>query len=101
MSPKRTAGAICATTVTALTLVAMSSWIDRPTMRNPHSPVEQRRDFLVQADSTAAAADLVRRAGGQVLDELGIIRAVGASLTQSQVVELRASPGDAFRDATT
>ncbi len=91
MSPKKTAGAVCATTVAALLLLAMSSWIDRPAMRNPHSPVEQRRDFLVQADSATAAADLVRRAGGEVLDELGIIRAVGASLTASQRAEIQAS----------
>ena len=93
MSPERTASVICATTVTALLLWAMSSWIDRPTMRNPHSPVEQRRDFLVQAGGTAAAADLVRRVGGEVLDELNVIRAVGASLTASQLAELRATDG--------
>lgn len=45
--------------------------------------------YIVQADTAGIAAEAVRVAGGQVLGELKVIRAVGAELTPDQVSALR------------
>ncbi len=53
-------------------------------------PVAERTAFIVQARDMAAAAAAVRSVGGKITHELGIIDAVGGSLTPAQAADLRA-----------
>ena len=50
---------------------------------------------IVQAADLETAAEAVRSAGGEITHELGVIRAVGAVLTKSQVEGLQEIPGAA------
>ena len=51
------------------------------------------QSYIVQAGDMAAAKAQVERAGGKVTHELGIINAVGAELSKSQLSALRAAGG--------
>jgi hypothetical protein len=54
---------------------------------------EHRASYIVQAKDLTAAADAVRSVGGEITHELGVIRAVGALLTPTQVQRLRSVAG--------
>ncbi|MDH3804661.1 MAG: S8 family peptidase, partial [Gammaproteobacteria bacterium] len=47
--------------------------------------------YIVQGQSVATVADAVRAVGGEVTQELTIINAVGAQLTETQLSELKAA----------
>src|SRR5579863_7126118 len=49
----------------------------------------ERKRYIVQAQSTDAARDAVREAGGAVTADLGVIRAVGAALDERELAALR------------
>ncbi len=49
--------------------------------------------YIVQGTDLASTAAAVRRAGGRITHELGIINAVGAEMTAEAVERLRARPG--------
>ena len=58
------------------------------------SPAEDpTTSVIVQAADLETAAEAVRSAGGEITHELGVIRAVGAVLTKSQVEGLQEVPG--------
>ena len=59
---------------------------------------EQRESYIVQAKDLMTATNAVRSVGGEITHELGVIRAVGANLTQSQVESLRAMAGLRIHD---
>ncbi|MGA7992943.1 MAG: hypothetical protein WCC53_16025, partial [Thermoanaerobaculia bacterium] len=48
---------------------------------------------IVQSTSATEAEALVKSVGGTVTHELGIINAVGAQLTPSQLAAVKSSPG--------
>ena len=58
----------------------------------PAGPGDEAVSFIVQGHDLASAATAVRGVGGTVTHELGIIHAVGAELTPTQVRALRAAP---------
>jgi serine protease AprX len=49
----------------------------------------ERKRYIVQAESTDAARDAVREAGGTVTVDLGVIHAVGAALDERELARLR------------
>ena len=52
-----------------------------------------RASYIVQGESLESVASLVKRQGGEITHELGVIRAVAAELTAVQVETLRGLPG--------
>lgn len=51
-----------------------------------------RNLYIVQASSVSSASEYVGGVGGEVVEELAIIRAVGAALTPQQAAQLRGNP---------
>ncbi len=73
-----------------------------PTEENTQAPVEESSQspveeeigaFIVQGTDLATALEAVRKVGGEVTHELGVIRAVGARLTESQRAALEGFEG--------
>ncbi|MDH3552236.1 MAG: hypothetical protein OER22_06435, partial [Gammaproteobacteria bacterium] len=69
----------------------------------PNVVVEQAATgYIVQSSSAEAAAEAVQAVGGEVTHQLGIIRAVGATLlpTQVEMLKRRSDVRRVFEDAT-
>lgn len=64
-----------------------------PTAASAQSAAEPREAVLVQGSSLRAAIAAVCAVGGEITHELGIINAVGASLTRHQLSALEAHDG--------
>ena len=62
---------------------------------------EQQASYIVQGKDLTTVTNAVRSVGGEITHELGIIRAVGAELTPSQVERLRAMDGLSIHDNST
>ena len=80
------------------------------TVAHPQEPVggSAAMPFIIQGQSVQSVGELVELAGGVVTHELGIIRGVGAQLTDTQVIALqqmegitRVSPDAAVKLAST
>ena len=56
---------------------------------------EEAKYYFVQAKSVTLAAEWVAAVGGETTDELGVIRAVGARLTDAQLEALRSTYSEA------
>ena len=54
--------------------------------------VEQSASYILQGESTEVVAEVVRSIGGEITHELGIINAVAAKLSRSQLEQLRVNP---------
>ena len=82
MNRKQLAMATSCLTVIAFTLTIVLNYIS-PTTRADHTGER----WIVQARSASLAAELVREKGGSVTHRLGVIRAVGATLTAAAARE--------------
>jgi hypothetical protein len=67
-------------------------WLATPEVAAPVGESPDLVEVLVQAESAATAGALVRQVGGAVTHELGIIDAVGATLTPVQLQALLSFP---------
>lgn len=83
----RSLTAVCLLTFVCLTSAAESLVIemDLPGL----GVVEKASNYIVQAADVDAAAEAVQKVGGTVTDEMGMIRAVRATLLPAQVELLR------------
>ena len=80
------------TSVAAIILLT-AVWQAAPAPEGPARPgvVEPTAAVIVQGEELAAVAAAVRRAGGEITHELGIIDAVGAALSPAQLARLEGS----------
>ncbi len=71
------------------------------TGRQPAAEDERPLSVIVQSAHSESAAAAVRAVGGEITHELGIIRAVAATLTPEQLTRLRNRPGVRIYDNRT
>ena len=71
-----------------LTLALTMAWA-RPSVATAAAEPEKPQRYIVVGASVPAAEEAVQEAGGKVTRELGILKGVGAELTQSQVKSLK------------
>jgi hypothetical protein len=94
---------IAAATSLAFTLAACQgttvSSTQSDSARTSVAPSAQTSSYIVQAKSLAAAKAAVKRVGGMITHELGIIDAVGARLSPAQAETLRAHGSTVFVDS--
>ncbi len=64
-----------------------------PVEDSSRTPAEETGAFIVQGKDLATALEAVRQVGGEVTHELGVIRAVGARLTERQRAALEELEG--------
>ena len=57
---------------------------------NVTSVVDQPASYIVQGDSLESVAAIVQSVGGDITHELGVIRAVGATLTAAEASSIQA-----------
>ncbi len=77
--------------IALLVLISASTILFANSLSSP-AP-QETRSYIVQADDLETARSAVADAGGTVTHELGIIRAVGATLTSDQLEAVRSADG--------
>ena len=75
-------------TVVLTSIMALPSLAAAPATREIGTETEARSSYIVQARRGQSAHDAVRRVGGTVTHELGIIQAVAAELTSTEAAAL-------------
>lgn len=81
-----------ATAATLGLILAVSPGRDAPVVRVANAAAAPlRQAYIVQAASDSAAAQAVRRVGGEIVRNLAVIRAVSARLDDAQAAALRGS----------
>ncbi len=77
--------------IALLVLISASTILFANCLTSPEP--QETRSYIVQADDLEKARNAVANAGGIVTHELGIIRAVGATLTSDQLDAVRRAEG--------
>lgn len=81
--------------ITAGLLIPLTSVEQQAALEKPVISVSS---YIVQGASTEGVAELVRNAGGDITHELGVIRAVGAQLTEAQRAHIESQGARVFPD---